>query len=63
MKLGAIVVQVNPLYTAAEMEFILEDSGAKMIFCDNTAFLTLNKNNSERPPPGKGGFIRAAERN
>ncbi|HSW36591.1 MAG TPA: AMP-binding protein, partial [Candidatus Limnocylindrales bacterium] len=32
MKLGAIVVQMNPLYTPREVEFILNDSGAK-IFC------------------------------
>lgn len=30
MKLGAIVVQMNPLYVAAEVEFILRDSGAKI---------------------------------
>lgn len=32
MKLGAIVVQMNPLYTPREVELILNDSGAR-VFC------------------------------
>ena len=32
MKLGAIVVQMNPLYMPGEVEFILKDSGAKISF-------------------------------
>lgn len=31
MKLGAVVVQMNPLYTPREVEFILNDSGAKKV--------------------------------
>lgn len=38
MKLGAVVVQVNPLYTPAETEFILNDSGAKVFVGADAVF-------------------------
>jgi len=38
MKLGAIVVQLNPLYTSNEVEFVLNDSGAKVIVAVDTVF-------------------------
>ncbi len=38
MKLGAVVVQVNPLYSPGEVEFILNDSGATVFFGVDAAF-------------------------
>lgn len=38
MKLGAVVVQVNPLYTPAETEFILNDSKAKVFVGADAVF-------------------------
>ncbi|MFW6080441.1 MAG: class I adenylate-forming enzyme family protein [Desulfosalsimonas sp.] len=35
---GAIVVPVNPMYTAREINHLLTDSGAKIIVCDETLF-------------------------
>ncbi|WP_290624069.1 AMP-binding protein, partial [Archaeoglobus sp. UBA231] len=32
-KAGGIIVQCNPIYTEREIRYIVEDSGAKMIFC------------------------------
>ena len=31
LKLGASVVNINPLYTAAEIDYLLENSGAKVV--------------------------------
>jgi long-chain acyl-CoA synthetase len=42
MKLGAIVVQVNPLYTPREVEFILNDSGAKIFFGVDAVFSSFH---------------------
>ncbi len=33
LKAGATCVTCNPLYTAAELQYQLKDSGAKMVFC------------------------------
>ncbi len=38
MKLGAVVVQVNPLYTPDELEYILNDSGAKVFIGADAVF-------------------------
>ncbi|MBS4020990.1 MAG: long-chain fatty acid--CoA ligase [Dethiobacter sp.] len=38
MKLGAVVVQMNPLYTPTEVEFIIRDSGAKIFFAVDAVF-------------------------
>jgi long-chain acyl-CoA synthetase len=38
MKIGAVVVQVNPLYTPAETEFILNDSEAKVFVGADAVF-------------------------
>ncbi len=38
MKIGAVVVQVNPLYTPAETEFILNDSEAKVFIGADAVF-------------------------
>ncbi|MCF8025023.1 MAG: AMP-binding protein [Desulfobacteraceae bacterium] len=35
---GAIVVPVNPMYTAREIDHLLTDSGAKIIICEDTLF-------------------------
>jgi long-chain acyl-CoA synthetase len=42
MKLGAIVVQMNPLYMPNEVEFILKDSGAKVFFGVDAMFASFN---------------------
>ncbi len=42
MKLGAIVVQVNPLYTPSEVEFILNDSGAKVFIGADAVFSSFH---------------------
>jgi len=42
MKLGAIVVQMNPLYMPNEVEFILNDSGAKVFFGVDAMFASFN---------------------
>ncbi len=42
LKLGAIVVQLNPLYTTAEAEFILKDSGAKVFIGVDAVFDVFN---------------------
>ncbi|WP_254629374.1 AMP-binding protein, partial [Micrococcus sp. GbtcB5] len=31
MRLGAVMVPLNPLFTARELEYCLEDSGARML--------------------------------
>lgn len=41
MKLGAVVVQVNPLYTPSELEFILKDSGAKIFIGADAVFASF----------------------
>ncbi|MDW7738723.1 MAG: long-chain fatty acid--CoA ligase [Bacillota bacterium] len=38
MKVGAVVVQVNPLYTPSEVEFILKDSGSKVFIGADAVF-------------------------
>ncbi|HSW35752.1 MAG TPA: long-chain fatty acid--CoA ligase [Candidatus Limnocylindrales bacterium] len=38
MKLGAVVVQVNPLYTSSEIEFILNDSQARVFVGADAVF-------------------------
>lgn len=43
IKLGAIVVQMNPLYTPAEVEFILKDSGAKVFFGVDVTFASFHE--------------------
>ena len=39
--LGAIVVQINPTYTAAEFQRLLGDSGAEVAIVDASAYGTL----------------------
>ncbi len=43
MKLGAIVVQMNPLYTPREVEFILNDSGAKVFIGVDVVFNSFHQ--------------------
>ena len=43
MKLGAVVVQMNPLYTPREVEFILNDSGAKVFFGVDAVFKSFHE--------------------
>lgn len=44
LKLGAICVTCNPLYTASELRYQLQDSGAKVIFCmDHAQFYSTAK--------------------
>ncbi|MDR3493189.1 MAG: long-chain fatty acid--CoA ligase [Ancalomicrobiaceae bacterium] len=42
MKVGAVVVNLNPLYVARELEFMLNDSGARLVVTVNLS-LTLPK--------------------
>ncbi len=42
LKLGAVVVNINPLYTESEMAYILEDSGAKVAVVLNIMAKKLN---------------------
>ncbi|MEW5785902.1 MAG: long-chain fatty acid--CoA ligase [Bacillota bacterium] len=42
MKLGAVVVQMNPLYTPKEVEFILNDSGAQIFFGVDAVFASFH---------------------
>lgn len=42
MMLGAIVVQMNPLYTPNEVEFIIRDSGAKIFFGVDAVFASFH---------------------
>ncbi len=43
LKIGAVAVPINPLYTESEIEYILNDSKAKIIIC-----LDLNYGNIEK---------------
>ena len=54
LKLGAIVVQMNPLYAPHEMEFILNDSGAKALI---TLDLFLDKVKKIKDRVNTGIFI------
>ena len=42
LKIGAIVVNINPLYTAAEIEFLLQNSGAKVVIVLDMMAAKLN---------------------
>ena len=37
-KLGAVIVPVSPIYTSFEIEYMLKDSGAETIICQDTNF-------------------------
>ncbi len=37
-KLGAVVVLVSPIYTSAELEYMINDSGAQTVICHDTNF-------------------------
>ncbi len=37
-KIGAVVVLVSPIYTSAELEYMINDSGAKVVVCHDTNF-------------------------
>ncbi len=37
-KIGAVIVPVSPIYTSYELEYMLKDSGAKTIICQDTNF-------------------------
>ncbi len=43
MKLGAVVVQINPLYTPPEVEFILNDSGTRVFIGIDAAFSSFQE--------------------
>jgi len=47
LKLGAVVVQVNPMYVERELEYILNDSGAQTIIAYDTLYQRI-KNVRER---------------
>jgi len=38
---GGIVVPVNPMYTARELKYYIEDSGAKVIVCQDDVYQTM----------------------
>jgi len=42
MKIGAVVVQVNPLYTPAEVEYIIKDSEAKVFVGADAVFSSFH---------------------
>ncbi len=42
LKIGAIVVNINPLYTASEIDFLLENSGAKVVIVLDMMAAKLN---------------------
>jgi long-chain acyl-CoA synthetase len=37
-KLGAVIVPVSPIYTSHELEYMIEDSGAKTVICLDTNY-------------------------
>ncbi len=37
-KIGAVIVPVSPIYTSFEIEYMINDSGAKTIICQDTNF-------------------------
>ncbi len=43
LKIGAVVVNINPLYTESEMSYILQNSGAQVAFVMDAMARTLNK--------------------
>jgi long-chain acyl-CoA synthetase len=43
-KIGAIVVNINPLYTASEIDYLLENSGAKTVHTRKLLLLLKQKN-------------------
>ncbi|GAC1439339.1 MAG: long-chain-fatty-acid--CoA ligase [Mycobacteriales bacterium] len=47
LRLGAIVVQHNPLYTEAELRHQLQDCGAKVVVCLDRVYETLAKVQSD----------------
>jgi long-chain acyl-CoA synthetase len=40
---GAIVVPVNPMYTARELQYYIDDSGAKVLICQDDVYQTMVK--------------------
>lgn len=38
IRIGAVVVPVSPIYTSHEISYMLNDSGAKTIICQDTNF-------------------------
>ena len=43
MRLGVVVTQVNPLYTPRELEFLLKDSGSKLLFGVDAVYPTIKQ--------------------
>ena len=48
MRLGLVVVQVNPLYTARELNFIVRDSGARILIALDMIYPTIEQAVLER---------------
>lgn len=49
LKLGAVVVQVNPMYVEKELHYILNDSGAETIIAYDAFYPRINNVRSETP--------------
>ncbi|MBS4023940.1 MAG: long-chain fatty acid--CoA ligase [Dethiobacter sp.] len=43
MRLGVTVTQVNPLYTPKELEFLIKDSGSKLLFGVDAVYPTIKQ--------------------
>ena len=66
-KIGAVIVPVSPIYTSHELEYMINDSGADTIICQDTNFCYAKEvfadsclkriivTNSEAPPPENPG--------
>jgi long-chain acyl-CoA synthetase len=37
-KIGAVIVPVSPIYTSHELEYMIKDSGAETVICQDTNF-------------------------
>jgi long-chain acyl-CoA synthetase len=48
-RIGAVVVPVSPLYTAHELHYMLEDSGAKAIICADTNYVYVHETLDDTP--------------
>jgi len=59
-KIGAVVVPVSPIYTSFEIEYMLKDSGAETIVCQDTNFCYV-KEIYERTPLKRAIVTNLAE--
>jgi long-chain acyl-CoA synthetase len=48
-RLGAVVVPVSPIYTAHELEYMIEDAGVETILCQDTNYGYVHEVDRQRP--------------